>query len=1048
MKIRNYFSCVCAAFIAALSLVGCSDYDNGYTDKVIAYERDFHAAFGDISPEQDWNVATRGNVTVTTSKSSNVKIYAYDGLNYSIVGDYSDVIGTRTLGFDVAKGVKKILVSDGRNGQKTTVGGSVSFENRSTRNVHVGEDGIVSTTGMYVEFPYEDAIAYQKELREIGTENGELGNNTPYENTNLPKVTKNFKYISNGDFTIHPVYWNTDNTDEIGVYYTDDDGDHTVRVYTIKGKGENAALQDLKWRYIVVDDFKATNLNEAISEIETRLKTGTFGDLVTEDKEVTDNSYSGNNIISKVEWDDGSQRYYITGTDGTKYILKYYFRKGDTDEITKEECTHTYFRVYEIRDIPNDKWTTSGYEYGQTDTQRSKEITISIPKDVEFGMYLKWGEYTFYSEASLNGKYGEKGYSGRFPEQYRNMDACYAASIDINDEKYLCFEDWPDGDFDLNDVVFKFSGNVPELIDGDIDVSATWDILCEDLGGSFDTDFNDVVLKVGHVSGRKNALVTPQAAGGTLASYTFFRTKTLGEDGSEKVEFTQGREIHQRFSGVVETESGKFTPIDVDGDNEKDRENEGRQIEIDVPEDWSLAYYRADNYENKVENKEGGYWSNEQYMNMGGFIVKVLPEGITAPYHLDFDDKRFGEASVIASPDKGDVPQMICVPDQYNIITSEIEDGETKFYRTTYKFAWSPELVSLATSYAENGHKFSDWVSSYRSDKPDGLDWYKYPTGNYVKRVQVGSRVECDENGNVEGEEDEKGENDNTIDMYINVVRHRNNPYSWLPLFNEGSYSNTDVDIKDYDEVDVQEGDWIWVYIYDNISGTPTGRDNVSIIYTHNGNTEIYENVGTEKQISITGDGLQTIKIIADADEEKGYRAKEITITFQIGTTVSGDDEEYEEDYPEAGTYVLYKHGEKSFLKIENNALKMGNLTEDDTPQQWTIEYDENGYFTLKNESTEEYVYGAENSTWDVSLKETKPDTDNSHALYKFEANEDGSYKIYNKYNDETGAYGKYLGLNGNIMFDRDANGAYSWDFVPVSSIKRRITNMAKKNKH
>ena len=921
MRIKNFFSCACAAAIAALSLVGCSDYDNGYTDKLIAYERDFHAAFGDISPEQDWNVATRGNVTVTTSKPSNVKIYAYDGLNYSIVGDYSDVTGTRTLGFDVAKGIKKIFVTDGKTGQKTTVGGSASFENRSTRNVHVGER-IVSTTGMYVEFPKEDALAYQKELREIGTDNGELGDKTPYDKTNLPKVTKNFKYISNGDFTIHPVYWNTDNTDEIGVYYTDDDGEHTVPVYTIKGKGENAALQDLKWRYIVVDDFIAKNLNEAISEIETRLKTGTFGDLVTEDTKVTDNSYSVKNIISKLEWDDGSQRYYITGTDGKKYILKYYFRKGDTDEITKEECTNTYFRVYEIRDIPNDKWSTSGYDIGQTDTQRSKEITISIPKDVEFGMYLKWEKnkvtHIFYSEASLNGKYGGKVFYERFPEEYRNMDACYAASIDINDEKYLCFEDWPDGDFDLNDVVFKFSGNVPELIDGDIDVSATWDILCEDLGGSFDTDFNDVVLKVGHVSGRKNALVTPQAAGGTLASYTFFRTKTLGEDGLDKVEFTQGREIHQRFSGVGETESGKFTPIDVDGDNEKDRKNEGRQIEIDVPEDWSLAYYRADNYENKVENKEGGYWSNEQYMNMGGFIVKVLPEGITAPYHLDFNDNRFGEASVIASPDKGEVPQMICVPDQYNVITSEIEDGETKFYRTTYKFAWSPELVSLATSYAENGHKFSDWVSSYRSDDPKGLDWYQYPTGNYVKRVQVGSPVECDENGNVEGEDPSKPGETAIRGLYFQIQRDRDYDFQDVTISGSTTFNNN-INLGDASDLDFKEGDNLYIYIVDENSKElkRTGAK-----ATYNGiESKIGEGGFSKNEIKIPlkySNEEQTITLYApeyktDSDDnEIIYGEKTITITLFVkgnGDDNTGGDEKDPEESGESVEYKLERSG-------------------------------------------------------------------------------------------------------------------------------------------
>ena len=731
-----------AMIVATFAFVACSDYDNGFTEKQIAYERDFLAAFGEISPEQDWNVATRATVNVTTAQPSNVKIYAYDGVNYSIVGDYSNVIGSRTLGFDVAKGIEKILVTDGKTGQKTMVGGSVSFESYSTRTIYDEKD-LVSSTGMYVEFPKEDAIAYTKRLPEIGKDKG--GDNNPYEKTNLPKVTKNFKYISNGPFTIHPVFWFTDLKDEVGIYYTDDKGKyHEVPFYKIKETGDDASLQDLKWRYIVVDDFEATNWNDAIKEAQKKIENGgTLGKLVSEDEE----SYSDFDV-STIDWDEGSQRYYITSTNnGTnkRYIIKYYYRAGDTDEVTKVPCTHNYFRVYEIRDISNLQYTTSGYDEGWTDTQRSKEITISLPKDMEFGMYLKGGAYTYYSEASKNGRYGEKINGERFKNTpHENENACYAASIDINDEKYLCFEDWPDGDFDLNDVVLKFSGNMPELIDEDADPNATWDILCEDLGGSFDTDFNDVVLKVEHVSGRGVALVTPLAAGGTLASYTFF--KTTNEE-KEPI-YTLGREIHQRFSGIGEAKSGEFVPIDVWDDETNYRANEGRQIEIDVPENWSLAYCRADNY----GKGEIGEWGKGEDMNMGGFIIKVLPEGVDAPYHLDFNDERFGEASVIAAPNKGEAPQMICVPDQYYVVTSQLSEGETKYYRTTYKFAWSQELVSLSDSYADSKHSFREWVQSYSESEntySKSLEWYKYPTGAIVKRTQIGDPVECDEEGNL-----------------------------------------------------------------------------------------------------------------------------------------------------------------------------------------------------------------------------------------------------------------------------------------------------------
>ena len=201
MKIKRLISNFCAISVVALSLVGCQDYDNGFTDKVIAYERHFRDMFGEISPEQDWNLATRATVNVATSQPSNVKIYAYDGKNYSIVGDYSNVLGSRTLGFDVVKGVEKILVTDGRTGQKTTVGGSVSFDGRGTRHVHTDEE-IVSFTGRYIEFTQSEAEAFKEEIDEIDKQA------SSYDNTNLSLVTKNFKFISNGPFTLYPVFWN------------------------------------------------------------------------------------------------------------------------------------------------------------------------------------------------------------------------------------------------------------------------------------------------------------------------------------------------------------------------------------------------------------------------------------------------------------------------------------------------------------------------------------------------------------------------------------------------------------------------------------------------------------------------------------------------------------------------------------------------------------------------------------------------------------------------------------------------------------------------
>ena len=138
MKIKNLLSFFVPAAMLSLGVASCSDYDNGYTESAIKFQEEFKKAYGDIDPEQDWNLAERGTVTVSTMKESEVKIYALTGDEYTIVGDYQGVKGTQMLGFDMVEGTKSILVTDGETAQKTVPGGVVAFG--SSRTTYPGND--------------------------------------------------------------------------------------------------------------------------------------------------------------------------------------------------------------------------------------------------------------------------------------------------------------------------------------------------------------------------------------------------------------------------------------------------------------------------------------------------------------------------------------------------------------------------------------------------------------------------------------------------------------------------------------------------------------------------------------------------------------------------------------------------------------------------------------------------------------------------------------------------------------------------------------------
>lgn len=121
----------------------------------------------------------------------------------------------------------------------------------------------------------------------------------------------------------------------------------------------------------------------------------------------------------------------------------------------------------------------------------------------------------------------------------------------INGNYYLGFDYWhdkkntdncaevaPDGYY--NDWIIKLQSGTHQVDE------YTRRIMCEDLGNSFDWDFNDVIFDVTAVEkdGRKYAMITVQAVGGTLPIY-------IGDD--PKVSGTQARELHGLFGVSVNT---------------------------------------------------------------------------------------------------------------------------------------------------------------------------------------------------------------------------------------------------------------------------------------------------------------------------------------------------------------------------------------------------------------------------------------------------------------------------------------------------------------
>ena len=336
---------------------------------------------------------------------------------------------------------------------------------------------------------------------------------------------------------------------------------------------------------------------------------------------------------------------------------------------------------------------------------KGQGIKVDLKEGIRFGMYLKKAQgsenFTFYSESSKNAN--DSRLKNKMSPRYGfTCPLNYASTFYVGDQMYLGFEDWPSdyvggGDFDLNDMIFAFEGCKPTIINEDPEPSS-WLLACEDLGATFDIDYNDVVFKIQHISGETKAYLTPLAAGGTLASYIYFEDPI----GSSDHVFN---EIHQLF-GAEPRNSGDYTIINARNSR---TEKTCAPIEFTVDKDWTLAFYSTESY-----------YQGDQYVNvnMGGLEIRTLPKGTESPSTIpDVASGIFSGASRIQAPNElGAAPYILCIPASYsrfNMNGYTPESGK----KTEYEWAWPVEFCTITGPYPE----FANWVSDHATYG----DWYK-----------------------------------------------------------------------------------------------------------------------------------------------------------------------------------------------------------------------------------------------------------------------------------------------------------------------------------
>ena len=552
-----YKSAVLAA-LSALALTGCQDEDFGFEAKDIAYRTQFEKAFGKIDPNHDWSMAAYVRAVVTGMEDGTIELLYSDPIAGKpvIIAKRPVVNGEAEFNFNVVKGTKRVFARI-KNAQGyyslnryfDILDNEVYIANSSTRaggNTFTGTSRV--TQGETYSLVCPQLIDWTKKdnfyLETSGMAAADDYIDGFYaDKTNHQNITGKDDFFYNGEFTnlirLNDVISTEDErpwwyVSEIAPFFTEIDGvpacfDERQNHVKLMKEGSNPKLQkDLVFEMESNSPFYLDYFFEGtdfINDFGYFYFTGdnpTREQFMTMKKYVLVNDFAGNEIDSELKY---ATTYVNSTTDPIRWNLlgiqgNY---NGNTPGygIAGLDCADQSSwdnKVVGTR-IPLTYFGTDGTSAG----------TYEFPKGTKIGIFLIGrgngrDNMIITSIAKLN------------QDLYNEMP--HAASFQIGDKVVFAMEDQHTGsDKDINDAMFIAHGNfnktyIPNIIPTVEPEAPTWIMACEDLGGSFDYDFNDLVfgLRVTDLGDNTSNLdLIPLAAGGTLDAKIEYDGYVFGE---------------------------------------------------------------------------------------------------------------------------------------------------------------------------------------------------------------------------------------------------------------------------------------------------------------------------------------------------------------------------------------------------------------------------------------------------------------------------------------------------------------------------------------
>ncbi len=929
MKTQKTLSLLLPLAVASMAFVACSDYDNGYSEKEIKFNADFTKEFGSFDETQDWNLAERAAVTVTTSDLKDINVYTEKEGSFVQVGAFKNVVGTKKLEFDILEDMPNLVVSDGDVALRALIGGTVNFDNMTS----VGGE-------------------------EMGTRGGE------YVDRNL---------------------WSKDYV--VPANITDAEREAVVAEFSKQHYGAyNEVL--VPWTELFVQQvYKGeAEYYDAFNQ-ETGVASDKMNHLLIWDKSATEGAFDGGYIHIN-DFNNGNQQtvaYDDNDTEQQHPIIGLTLMRGidptdcPTEDVTIEGVTKHWVKQFEYHNAQSNEYQPRYI---------MKRVSWTEDGVTKSGLYLG---FDFYAEKRAD------------QPANQNMDV----------ERDWIFNDW----------IIKISQGINSVVPvSELQNAspAAWILAGEDLGGGFDIDYNDVVVKVERLAGANTVTVTPLAAGGTLASYLFFGQTCIGE-------------IHQLLDASPAV-SGSYQPINLHGD----LKIATQKVEVNVARDWGLSQ--------DISNSN----------NMGGFTIRVLPAG-TEPMAkvLNYDDPAFDKATDVRAPEAGKAPYIICVPFAY-VITNYPEPGQ----KMASVWEWPGEGISIAKVYEE----FEDWAR----DKTTKKDWFSKPgTQGFVSTEKLTTRVLGNQPATMTSFEIQESGNPTADVTFYNMVPsvypEKKQPEATLALKQEGDIyvqNGQIIDLLDY--VNTNYPDKVFCVStstgeQEPVAGsftkfktlqanhrtlmhiriaTPGGLLNVDV-YVNSGtssedsskkdnNITLYDNgtpiynipdiaAGETKTYTITSDGSGSYSVVGSEYFTASVNGNILTITgVKAGSANLILNQAADDTYKSASqNYWLTATGAQQQTGDDNGdeVDKGGN----DTPSGEGILVDETNQheytFTLdaKDDNTYDVKYGTKTLLSNVKTLTLQWSEANSYAAFRI-------YRPWGAIGAPTGASGSYTISNLNIF--------------------------------